>query len=390
MELEQLAQQAIAIVKQAGELIRSIPRPHVYTKEGHANFVTEADMASQRFLIERLSPLLPEAHFFAEEQEENKMAPGWNWVIDPIDGTTNFIRGYRPSSISVGLVKDGVGMLGIVLDPFAGELFSAVKGGGAFRNGEPIHVADIPLENALVAFGTAPYYQELKDATFAVAKELGVRCGDLRRSGSAAVDLCHLAAGQLDGFFELRLSPWDYAASTVILQEAGAVTGTAPGQAFTFEEKQPFLLLHATQVKHRIEPRLGDTVHDKDKSLLAYQAKLGRLLAPRTVAPPHLLDERGHDVDIFLIIRQYQFHNTSYLFRFSETLINQCVKEILLQKVIDYPHRFQLHGRDAFHNHHIPIQKRGLLLQEIKATLSYDSLTELVAHRGIGFREALV
>ena len=241
MELEQLAQQAIAIVKQAGELIRSIPRPHVYTKEGHANFVTEADMASQRFLIERLSPLLPEAHFFAEEQEENKMAPGWNWVIDPIDGTTNFIRGYQPSSISVGLVKDGVGMLGIVLDPFAGELFSAVKGGGAFRNGEPIHVADIPLENALVAFGTAPYYQELKDATFAVAKELGVRCGDLRRSGSAAVDLCHLAAGQLDGFFELRLSPWDYAASTVILQEAGAVTGTAPGQAFTFEEKQPFL-----------------------------------------------------------------------------------------------------------------------------------------------------
>ena len=80
MELEQLAQQAIAIVKQAGELIRSIPRPHVYTKEGHANFVTEADMASQRFLIEHLSPLLPEAHFFAEEQEENKMAPGWNWV----------------------------------------------------------------------------------------------------------------------------------------------------------------------------------------------------------------------------------------------------------------------------------------------------------------------
>ena len=241
MELEQLAQQAIAIVEQAGELICSIPRPHVYTKEGHANFVTEADMASQRFLIEHLSPLLPEAHFFAEEQEENKMAPGWNWVIDPIDGTTNFIRGYRPSSISVGLVKDGVGMLGIVLDPFAGELFSAVKGGGAFRNGEPIHVADIPLENALVAFGTAPYYQELKDATFAVAKELGVRCGDLRRSGSAAVDLCHLAAGQLDGFFELRLSPWDYAASTVILQEAGSVTGTAPGQAFTFEEKQPFL-----------------------------------------------------------------------------------------------------------------------------------------------------
>ena len=132
-------------------------------------------------------------------------------------------------------------MLGIVLDPFAGELFSAVKGGGAFRNGEPIHVADIPLENALVAFGTAPYYQELKDATFAVAKELGVRCGDLRRSGSAAVDLCHLAADQLDGFFELRLSPWDYAAASVILREAGYPLDTLPGQAFSYEKPQAIL-----------------------------------------------------------------------------------------------------------------------------------------------------
>ena len=136
-------------------------------------------------------------------------------------------------------------MLGIVLDPFAGELFSAVKGGGPSATGSPSTWRTSPWKTPLSAFGTAPYYQELKDATFAVAKELGVRCGDLRRSGSAAVDLCHLAAGQLDGFFELRLSPWDYAASTVILQEAGAVTGTAPGQAFTFEEKQPFPGRHA-------------------------------------------------------------------------------------------------------------------------------------------------
>ena len=175
MELQALLEKAEPILRQAGELVRAIPHPAVYSKEGHANFVTEADMASQQFLMEHLSPLLPEARFFAEEQEENKMAPGWNWVIDPIDGTTNFIRGYRPSSISVGLVKDGVGMLGIVLDPFAGELFSAVKGGGAFRNGEPIHVADIPLENALVAFGTAPYYQELKDDKRVYAKSFFVQ-----------------------------------------------------------------------------------------------------------------------------------------------------------------------------------------------------------------------
>ena len=96
MELQALLEKAEPILRQAGELVRSIPHPAVHSKEGHANFVTEADMASQQFLMEHLSPLLPEARFFAEEQEENKMAPGFNWVIDPIDGTTNFIRGYQP------------------------------------------------------------------------------------------------------------------------------------------------------------------------------------------------------------------------------------------------------------------------------------------------------
>ena len=111
MELEQLAAQASQVMKEAGAVIRAIPRPKIYTKEGHANFVTEGDVASQNYLMEHLSPLLPEAHFFAEEQEENQLAPGYNWVIDPIDGTTNFIRGYQSWCISVGLVLDGEGLL---------------------------------------------------------------------------------------------------------------------------------------------------------------------------------------------------------------------------------------------------------------------------------------
>ena len=241
MELEQLAAKAGQVVQEAGKLIQSIPRPQVYTKEGHANFVTEADMASQKFLIEHLAPLLPQAHFFAEEQEDNRLAPGWNWIIDPIDGTTNFIRDYRASTISVGLIQDGVGMMGLVLDPYRGELFSAIRGQGAFCNGEAIHAADVPTSSALVAFGTAPYYQELKAATFAMAQEVALSCGDLRRSGSAALDLCHLAMGRLDGFFELRLSPWDYAGSSVILREAGAVIGSAPGQEFSYQQPQVIL-----------------------------------------------------------------------------------------------------------------------------------------------------
>ena len=110
MELQALLEKAEPILRQAGELVRSMAHPKVYTKEGHANFVTEADLASQKFLLEHLSPLVPGAHFFAEEQKQNRREPGYNWVIDPIDGTTNFIRGYQPSAISVGLGKDGQGV----------------------------------------------------------------------------------------------------------------------------------------------------------------------------------------------------------------------------------------------------------------------------------------
>ncbi|MGI6255669.1 MAG: inositol monophosphatase family protein [Acutalibacter sp.] len=241
MDLEKLALDVGEAMRQAAALVLSIPRPKVFTKEGHANFVTEADVASQKFLMEKLSALLPQAHFFAEEQEENVMAPGYNWVIDPIDGTTNFIRAYRPSAISVGLVEDGEGILGLVLDLSCGDLFSAVKGKGAFCNGEPIHAAETPVENALIAFGTSPYYRELMGPSFAVLQELFSQCGDLRRSGSAAVDLCSVACGRCDGFFELQLSPWDYAAGSVILREAGAVIGTAPWMDFRYDRKQPIL-----------------------------------------------------------------------------------------------------------------------------------------------------
>lgn len=229
MELGKLAGEAAGIVKEAGALVRSLRHPQVYSKEGHANFVTEADIASQKFLLEGLAPLLPGAHFFAEEQADNRLEPGYNWIIDPIDGTTNFMRGYRPSAISVGLVKDGAGVLGLVYDPWAEELFTAVKGRGAFCNGQPIHAAAVPMENAVIGFGTSPYYRGQAEATFAAVKEVFLSCGDVRRSGSAALDLCYVAAGRSDGFFESILSPWDFCAASVILEEAGAQVGSLGG-----------------------------------------------------------------------------------------------------------------------------------------------------------------
>ncbi len=229
MDLQRLMQEAAGIVREAGALVRSLRHPQVYTKEGHANFVTEADIASQKFLLEKLGELLPEAHFFAEEQAQNKLEPGLNWIIDPIDGTTNFMRGYRPCAISVGLVQNGTGVMGLVYDLWAGELFSAVKGGGAFCDGQSIRCGEVPLENALIAFGSSPYYRERAEATFAAVQEVFLLCGDVRRSGSAALDLCYVAAGRSDGFFEAILSPWDFCAASVILEEAGARAGSLEG-----------------------------------------------------------------------------------------------------------------------------------------------------------------
>lgn len=240
-ELENIARQGEKIIREAGELVRNLRHPKVYSKEGHANFVTEADLASQEFLLDRLVPLLPQAHFFAEEQKENTLHPGLNWIIDPIDGTTNFMRGYRPWAISVGLVENGRAVLGMVYDVYAGELFSAVKGCGAFCEGERLHAARVPMENALIVFGTSPYDRGRAEATFAAVKEIFLRCGDVRRSGSAAIDLCNVAAGRCDGFFESILSPWDYCAASVILEEAGALSGTLGKQPLAYDK--PMLAL---------------------------------------------------------------------------------------------------------------------------------------------------
>lgn len=241
MELRTLQKNVEAVIRADGKLIRSMEYPKIYSKEGHANFVTEADLASQNYLKEQLKVLLPQANFFAEEQEENVLRPGYNWILDPLDGTTNFMRGYNPSAVSIGLVRDGKGVLGLVYDIFGDELFSAVSGEGAFCNGKPIRISEIEPENALIAFGSSPYYRDKAEETFRMIKKLFLSCGDIRRSGSAALDLCHVAAGRCDGFYEALLSPWDYAAASVILQEAGGKIGTLPGETFGYEKRIPIL-----------------------------------------------------------------------------------------------------------------------------------------------------
>ena len=228
MDLSSLLEQVALVAKGAGALLTAEGQFDLFVKEGHANFVTSTDLASQAYLERHLKELLPQANFVAEEQEGLFLAPGYNWIVDPLDGTTNYLHGMRHSAVSIALVQDGEGLLGVVYNPFSQELFTAFQDGGAFLNGHTIRVSHRTLEDGLFFFGTSPYNIRLAQPTFDAAARLFLASNDVRRMGSAALDLCSVAAGRSEGFFELILSPWDYAAAGIILTQAGGIIGAIP------------------------------------------------------------------------------------------------------------------------------------------------------------------
>ncbi len=228
----------IEIVKEAGDIMLSARRPKVMEKSGHANFCTETDEKVQAFLISRLGEILPEAAFLGEEDGQDvfssKMASGYCFVIDPIDGTSNFLFEYRPSVISVGLLKEGAPYMAVVYNPYDDMLFSAIDGQGAYMNGDRIMSLDSPLAESLALFGTSPYYEELRDRSFDIAKRLLPLCVDLRRSGTAAWDMCCVALGRCGLYFELKLQLWDYAAAALIAREAGCSVTDIDGNPLSY------------------------------------------------------------------------------------------------------------------------------------------------------------
>lgn len=235
-----LLQKIMDIVEEAGNILLCATdiEESVEEKSGRANFVTLYDKKVQDFLFEKLAEVLPEAVFIGEEQEEHAALPdGYAFIIDPIDGTTNFMKGYRTSCVSVGLVKAGKPEIGVVYNPYQKEMFWAKKGEGAFCNGRKLRVSSHALSEGVVLVGTSPYNEELSKKSFAWAYELFIRSLDIRRSGSAALDLCSLAAGRAEFYFELLLSPWDFAAGALILEEAGGKIFTAEGRELCFGKK---------------------------------------------------------------------------------------------------------------------------------------------------------
>ena len=227
--------------KEAGKIMLSASEisPETDEKQGHANFVTSYDRRIQEYLFKALHELLPEAHFVGEEEGKDQFLEadrkGYAFVIDPIDGTSNFIAKYRPSVVSIGLFKDGAPYLGVVYNPYDDVLCHAVKGEGAFWNDEPMHSSRLPLSRSLVGFGTSPYYEELSEKTFRYASRYLSKSIDLRRSGTAAWDLSLVAKGVTGLFFELKLSLWDFAAGALIAQEAGCTVTDIEGNPLRWD-----------------------------------------------------------------------------------------------------------------------------------------------------------
>lgn len=228
-----MLEKIIAIVREAGEIVLSATDIASKTteKSGAADLVTKYDVAVENFLREKLTALLPDALFYGEESEKcGDPTTGWVFIVDPIDGTTNFVRGLNQSAVSVALYKDGVPEYAVVLDPVKNELFSAQRGKGAYLNGAPIHVSDRPLEKGIFGMGTAIYNREFEAQTMAVTAQLFTRSCDFRRMGAAALDLCYVAAGRYDAFFEFSLAPWDFAAGRLMIEEAGGMLCTMEGE----------------------------------------------------------------------------------------------------------------------------------------------------------------
>ncbi len=227
------------IALKCGEIMKNADRSHISIeeKEGDANFVTGYDSMIQEVLKKDLKQLMPETGFIGEEGDSDVFSPrGKFFIVDPIDGTTNFIKDYHMSCVSVALIEDNEACIGVIYNPYLDEMFYAVKGKGAFLNGNPIHVSNKPLDRGIVVFGTATYYKEYNELTFKMAYDYFQKALDVRRSGSAALDLCTVASGRAERFFELQLQPWDFAAGALIVTEAGGIITTVDGGPISYDK----------------------------------------------------------------------------------------------------------------------------------------------------------
>lgn len=231
------AEQVIQAVREAGACLTDPAAVHSIRAKGETDYVTNVDLAVQELLRERLAVLTPDIQFMGEEQDNSRL--DWHrpcWILDPVDGTTNLIHGYCHSAVSLALAEGGEVTMALIYDPYAGELFTARKGHGAFCNGQPIQVSGAQrLSDSLVDVGTNPGERHLADRTFAWMRAIYDASHDVRRIGAASICLCYVAAGRIDGYVEGGLKPWDFGAGMLLVREAGGMITTAEGTPLTLD-----------------------------------------------------------------------------------------------------------------------------------------------------------
>ncbi|MBO7179713.1 MAG: inositol monophosphatase [Clostridia bacterium] len=240
-------------VRKAGKIVleANLNNALIEKKTGDANFCTEYDIKVQKFLIDELSKILPEASFFGEEDTSNNvrdLEKEYIFYIDPIDGTTNFMFNYHHSSVSVGLSKNGEMIAGFVYNPFVDKLYKAIKNKGAFLNDKKININDLSVGEGIVAFGCARYNECDVDILFETVKELFLKSLSIRSGGSAAIDISRIAEGSNVIYLEYRLQPYDFAAASIILEEAGGIITRVGGGKISFTE--PCSILAGTKKAH--------------------------------------------------------------------------------------------------------------------------------------------
>lgn len=223
----------IEIALGAGEILRSYwgKTGEIKQKQFFWDLVTAADLASEAFIIAAIKREFP-GHEILSEEAGLSASPhsDYQWVIDPLDGTTNFTHQYPMVCVSIGLLVHGKPTLGVVYNPIINELFVAAKGKGTTLNGVPLHVSRVEkLEQSLLATGFAYDRKETRENNYAEFCHMTNLCQGVRRGGSAALDLAYVASGRLDGYWERGLKPWDIAAGIVLVEEAGGVITSYEG-----------------------------------------------------------------------------------------------------------------------------------------------------------------
>lgn len=241
-----MLEKVIKIVREASDLFKNRDF-QIDNKGSNTNHVTSVDVAVQKFLKERLVELIGGCGFIGEESSVNEYEKEYLWVVDPIDGTANFIRDMGYSAISVGLVKDNKSILGVIYNPYRDELYYAESGKGAFLNGKQIHVSENSISQSIFCTAMSLYDKNYAKPCFNIIEKVYKDCEDIRRMGSAVLELASLACGRVDLYFEIRVFPWDFAAAEIIIKEAGGYVGTIEYNNTIFNRPIPLICANSKE-----------------------------------------------------------------------------------------------------------------------------------------------